>query len=289
MPAVLDAPALEIADPPVNPFDSDAALAASNYHRRDGNRLVDDAGGGAVDPLTAAAVDGAFRGFVGDPHYPCVGAKSAVNNDSYRLAVYGDLASGDATAGLCRDLFRFRHELDGIDATFATFAAVFYESPPVDERGFEGAMWRQLQLVHDADSRHHGWDPGTSPDPADPHFSFSFAGRAFFIVGLHPAASRMSRRFPWPTLVFNAHDQFDRLREQGVMERMKRVIHRKDLELQGTPNPVLKDFGTSSEARQYSGRAVEEGWTPPFKANVDGGDGESKCPFHKLFKKRSRA
>ncbi|MEP6902345.1 MAG: YqcI/YcgG family protein, partial [Actinomycetota bacterium] len=35
-------------------------------------------------------------------------------------------------------------------------------------------------------------------------------------------------------------------------------------------NPNLSDFGTQSEARQYSGRAVEHEW---------------KCPFHALMNK----
>ena len=47
------------------------------------------------------------------------------------------------------------------------------------------------------------------------NFGFSFAGRGFFVIGLHPASSRLARRFPWPTLVFNAHFQFDRLKADG--------------------------------------------------------------------------
>ncbi len=279
------APPAESADRggiPRNPFDSPRHRAASSYHAPDGGdrvRRLDAGADAARDSLTASAVDGAFRAFIGDSNYPCVGAKSAVNNASYRLGIYGELSDGDATVGLCRDLFRFRHELDSIDAHFATFAAVFYGSPSLDERQFERALWQQLQALHDADAPLHAWDGEVSHDPDDSHFSFSFAGRAFFIVGLHPAASRISRRFPWPTLVFNAHDQFERLRQEGKMERMKQVIRRKDQQLQGSVNPVLRDFGDDSEARQYSGRAVEDDWSPDFEAKVP-----SKCPFHRLLK-----
>ena len=55
-------------------------------------------------------------------------------------------------------------------------------------------------------------------------FAFSFAGTAFFVVGLHAASSRMARRFAWPTLMFNPHDQFDRLRETGRYPRFQQVI-----------------------------------------------------------------
>jgi uncharacterized protein len=37
---------------------------------------------------------------------------------------------------------------------------------------------------------------------------------------------------------------------------------------------MLSDFGERSEARQYSGRAVEENWRAPFQATTLG-----KCPF----------
>jgi FPC/CPF motif-containing protein YcgG len=267
---------------PANPFDRDEHLAHSSYHARDGRRLVNlsqpDASGD--DALHAAAVDGAFRAFVTAPDYPCVGAKSAANNNSYRLGLYGELGGAAATAGLCRDLFRFRHELDDIDAHFASFVAVF-DGPDLDERGFERRLWRQLQALHLEDAPLHDWDADVSSDPDEATFSFSFAGRAFFVVGLHPASNRFSRRFPWPTMVFNAHDQFERLRNEGKMDRMKQVIRTMDEKLQGVPNPSLQDFGDASEARQYSGRHTEPDWSPPFEAVTE--KKASKCPFHRLF------
>ena len=42
------------------------------------------------------------------------------------------------------------------------------------------------------------WDPRVSDDPANPHFAFSVGGTAFFVVGLHPQASRIARRTPCP-------------------------------------------------------------------------------------------
>ena len=64
-------------------------------------------------------------------------------------------------------------------------------------------------------------DPSVSSNPAEPDFSLSFGGRAFFVVGLHPNASRPARRFPRPSLVFNLHKQFEWLRNSGVYERMR--------------------------------------------------------------------
>ena len=95
---------------------------------------------------------------------------------------------------------------------------------------------------------------------------FSFAGTAFFVVGLHAASSRTTRRFAWPTLVFNPHQQFDQLREVGLYSRFQRVIRDAELDLQGEINPMLSDFGERSEAPQYSGRQVGPEWRRPFHA-----------------------
>lgn len=228
--------------------------------------------GQAEPDLTAAAIHGALRAFVLDPHYPCVGARSAMNHASYRLGVYDALGSAQATDGLARDLALFAASPDARDTPFATFIAVFEGTGPTDPAEFEALLWRQLQRLHDADDTE--WAPDVASDPEDPHFSYSFAGTPFFVVGLHPGSERLSRRFPWPALVFNPHAQFERLRAEGKYERMQAVIRNKDLALQGDINPVLRDHGTESEARQYSGREPEPDWVPPFEPRA------GTCPFH---------
>jgi FPC/CPF motif-containing protein YcgG len=109
------------------------------------------------------------------------------------------------------------------------------------------------------------YDPAVSPDPEDPHFSLSFGGEAFFAVGLHARASRPARRFPYPAIVFNLHDQFERLRAEGRYERMRERIIERDVALAGAPNPMLARHGEASEAAQYSGRQVPSDWTCPFR------------------------
>jgi FPC/CPF motif-containing protein YcgG len=107
-------------------------------------------------------------------------------------------------------------------------------------------------------------DPRVSSDPGDPHFSLSFGGEGFFVVGLHPNASRPARAFERPALVFNLHDQFEQLREQGRYEKLRTSIIDRDLHLAGDENPMLARYGSDSEARQYSGREVGADWACPF-------------------------
>jgi FPC/CPF motif-containing protein YcgG len=145
--------------------------------------------------------------------------------------------------------------------------AVVFEGPgDLSEAAFEAAMWQRIQSFADKDHwLGQPYDHRVSADPDDSHFSLSFGGEAFFVVGLHPNASRPARRFPHPTLVFNLHDQFEKLREQGRYERMREAILARDMELAGSHNPMLARHGDSSEAAQYSGRLTGEDWECPFQ------------------------
>ncbi len=260
-----------------NPFSSDLAVQNSRYFGIKGGKPVLLADPRTPPDLFSAAVAGAFRGFVQAPQFSCLGAKSAVGHENYRLGVYDRLGSPESTAGLSHDLFTFSREAEQVlDGDFVTFAAVFAGPTDADEAGFERLLWAQLRQLNGQDAELFDWDPTVSADPASPHFSFSFAGKAFFVVGLHPHSSREARRFPWPVLIFNPHAQFVRLKEAGGWERFQQAIRTREQSLQGSLNPNLADYGTATEARQYSGRPVEPDWQPPF-APARGTAGG--CPF----------
>jgi len=221
----------------------------------------------------AADAEAAFRRFVLRPEFPCLGAKAAFNSDSQMLRIFDELGSAEATEPLAESLRLFSQSKKRA-AEYATFIAIFERPQDTNEREFENLLWKQLHLLHERDCAENAWDPAVSSDPADPHFSFSFGGQALYVIGMHANSSREARRFPWPTLVFNPHEQFERLRSDGKWKHMQATIRHRDLALQGTINPMLSDFGERSEARQYSGRAVEENWSAPFpKAS------QAKCPF----------
>ena len=215
----------------------------------------------------------AFQQFVLDPAFPCLGAKAAFNSESYAFEVYGELASDASTERLSADLYAFSRSGIRHASEYATFVAVFAGPIETSELEFEELLWQQLRKLHQTDAHHFDWDPNVRSDPADPHFSFSFAGQALYVIGMHANSSREARQFKWPALIFNPHEQFERLRADGKWKRMQETIRERDRELQGTINPMLSDFGVQSEARQYSGRAVEEDWRAPFNAV------ERKCPF----------
>lgn len=217
-------------------------------------------------PTLAAFVHDNFRALVLNEHFTCLGAKSAIRRDGYRFGLYEELGGRSSIDPLAADSKSFAGEAVTSDERFTTFVASFVEPAAITEETFEARLWRTLQALHDLDAGEHRWNRSISADPADPHFAFSFAGAAFFIIGLHAASSRAARRFAWPTLIFNPHQQFEELRRTGGFRRLQQVIRKAETALQGSINPMLAEFGERSEASQYSGRRVETGWQCPFHA-----------------------
>jgi uncharacterized protein len=271
--APIDGSAVISREPIRNPFDGHLSLRHSNYCLVEGQRLVHAPGDQAPSQLTRFVHD-SFRALVLNERFSCVGARAAIRHGSYRFGFYEGLASTPSSAGLARDLFTFVQDSDSMPGDFTTFVASFAGPLPPDERSFEDLLWRTLQELHDMDVAHHPWNRDHAADPAEPRFSFSFARTAFFIVGLHAASSRATRRFAWPTLIFNPHAQFDRLRQSGQYGRFQEVVRGAERALQGGINPMLADFGERSEAPQYSGRQVDSEWRCPFHARRGPGDEE---------------
>lgn len=206
-----------------------------------------------------------LRGLIARTDFPCVGAKAALAQSGLRIETASDITSPADDARIQRALARWSQMPATDEADFRSLTVVFHGPRDLDEQAFEAALWARLSAISQADAeRGFAPDPGFSTDPDDPHFALSFGGRAYFAVGLHPQASRRARRLPFPGIVFNLHNQFEKLRAEDRYERMREVILARDEVFDGEPNPMLARHGEVSEARQYSGREVEDNWACPF-------------------------
>ena len=203
---------------------------------------------------------------VAEAGFPCVGAKAALAKGTLSVLACDRLDSAWDDLRIHDGLMHFAAAYRADPGLFRSFAVIFDGPDDLSEEQFEAALWQRVQSISDKDVwRVQGYDTTVSTDPDSPHFSLSFGGEAFFIVGLHPNASRPARRFSRPTMVFNLHDQFETLRAQGKYEGMREKILTRDEVLAGSRNPMLARHGEMSEARQYSGRAVDEAWACPFR------------------------
>lgn len=155
---------------------------------------------------TVDAVHDHLAQWVLDPEYPCLGARAVFNRDRARIVTTGRLGSASSSLDVYQALRDFGDDADP-DEGFTSLVAAFGGQAPPSERAFEDRLWTTLQHLHDFDDT--PWNAEVSSDPADVDFSFSIGGIAYFVVGLHPGASRDARRTPWPVLVFNLHSQFE--------------------------------------------------------------------------------
>ena len=207
----------------------------------------------------------AFLDFIRDGAFPCVGAKSAAAGGQIKVVAGNAMTSAWNDLVIHRELMAWADAYNEDQDGLRSLAVVFEGPASLSEVQFETAMWERLQSLSDKDA----WlgqppDTAVSHEPDDPHFALSFGGKAFFVVGLHPNASRPGRRFEYPAMVFNLHDQFEQLRATGKYGTMRKKIMVRDEALAGTVNPMLSQHGEVSAARQYSGRLVGENWRCPF-------------------------
>lgn len=196
---------------------------------------------------------------------PCVAAKTALLRNSLNIFVASDLSSEKENQTILNFIYDFVDRYRNSKEMFSSVAIIFADSKIADEKTFEKLMWQKLQQLNELDSQNYSYDKRVSNDVDSEKFSFSLKEEAFFVVGLHPHSSRLARQFKYPTLVFNPHQQFEILREKNCFEKIKNATRKNDIKMSGSINPMLEDYGHSSETRQYSGMKYDNDWKCPLK------------------------
>lgn len=207
---------------------------------------------------------GELREWVIGESFSCLGARIAVRRESFHVALLGKMSELATTKELHDEITQFVDSTLRVESNYTTLVAVFDPMPSASEEEFDSALWGQLQDLHELDRQQYEWAVSFSSDPESSKFAFSVAAHPFFVVGMHPLASRVSRRFRLPAIAFNSHHQFERLKRSSVYPGLQQSIRKREVRLQGSINPALAEFGDTSEARQYSGRAPTEDWRCPF-------------------------
>lgn len=208
-----------------------------------------------------------FKSFIEDKMFPCVAAKAALAREQMQIFVAGHLACPKDDRDILDFIYEFvdRYRASGKD--FHTACVIFPETHPLNEQAFDRLFWDRLQALSDLDSLNYPYDQRVDQNPASPNFSFSLKEEAFFIIGLFPGSSREARKFRYPAIVFNPHQQFEELRTLKRYDKMKNIVRKRDIEATGSINPMLQDFGDASEVYQYSGLRYDKNWECPFKYN----------------------
>jgi FPC/CPF motif-containing protein YcgG len=205
-----------------------------------------------------------LKEFVQQPEFPCVMAKAMMTKGHFAELVVNDLDPAAAALLSQGPVQSFVDEFRKSPKRLSSLAIRFEHPDLADFDRFEVFFWEFLGNLRALDRAVYQHDPRVDADPLSAKFSFSIKEEAFFILVLHPQSPRKARRFSVPTIVFNAHQQFEDLRAKGLFDRIKAIIRKRDFSLQGSINPMLDDFGENSEIYQYLGRNYQQ---------------TSKCPF----------
>jgi FPC/CPF motif-containing protein YcgG len=219
-----------------------------------------------TDERTKGVIE-AYKLFLADKAFPCVAAKAAIAHDQVRVMVCDHIACPKDDWAITQFIYDFVEEYRRSQEMYTSAVVIFKEPTQCSEEYFDTMMWQRLQSISDLDAQQFGWKADISRDPSSPHFSFCLKEEPFYILGLHPGSSRRARRFQHPALVFNPHDQFEKLRDSGKYTAMKTAVRKRDEIYSGSVNPMLSDFGEASEVLQYSGRVYDGTWKCPFTSN----------------------
>ncbi len=203
--------------------------------------------------------------FLNNKLFPCIGAKAALARRQIKCMVVDHMACPKDDKAILQFLYDFVEDYSRSDKIFHSAAIIFKNPLLINEYIFDKLLWERLQSLADLDQENFASDKRVDADPASANFSFSLKEEAFFIIGLHPGSSRLARQFKYPALAFNPHEQFEKLKETNRYEMMKKVVRKRDILYSGSANPMLEDFGKSSEAGQYSGRNYDGEWQCPLQ------------------------
>lgn len=217
-----------------------------------------------------------IRHLIMKPNYPCVAAVSSFLKHDFMSGNYKDFGSGQCAAQLASDLLKFKTEQRRLKSPFYSFWAVFENDEVASEDEYEKKMWNELSAVHEFEIKNAGlqsseqlpWDPKFSRNPKDKNFCFCLGGDAYFVVGMHPQSSRLSRRFPYPVIIFNLYEQFDDLMKKNTFAPMVQLNRQRELKFEGSVNPMVEKHGQSWESIQFSGKNNDDQWGCPFKMLV---------------------
>src|SRR5215210_992710 len=93
----------------------------------------------------------AFRDFIRDAGFPCVGAKSALTKGQMRIIVARDITSTWDDMRIYPALLAFAARYRLQPDLFQSFAVIFEGPGDLSEEGFERHLWSRVQSLSDKD------------------------------------------------------------------------------------------------------------------------------------------
>jgi uncharacterized protein len=205
-----------------------------------------------------------YKNFLNEKGFPCIGAKAALSRNNIQCIVLKHMGCPAHDAEALQFIYSFVDAYRSSKNSYHSAAVIFKGPVNITEDTFDQLLWQRLNALLSLDKRNFQHDPRVDSDPNSGKYSFSLKGEAFFIVGLHAASSRKARQFKYPALIFNPHAEFEKLRASNRFMKMREVVRKRDVAYSGSVNPMLDDYGNTSEVYQYSGKQYSSDWICPL-------------------------
>ena len=93
-----------------------------------------------------------FREFIGNPEFPCVGAKSALARATLRIVLARDVGSAWNDVQIHDELLQWAFDYRRNPEGLRSLAVVFEEPSRLSESEFEERMWERIQSLADKDA-----------------------------------------------------------------------------------------------------------------------------------------
>lgn len=218
-----------------------------------------------INTSTGTGIINQYLEYIDNDNFPCIAAKAALAKEQINCLVVGHMACPADDQRILDFLYEFVDRFRKSNKLYHSAVVIFEKTTILDESEFDRLMWMRLQALSDLDAITYEYDKRVGSDPNAADFSFSLKEEAFFIIGLHPDSSRTARAFEYAALTFNPHSQFEHLRKTQKYERIQQTVRKRDLQVSGSINPMLANFGEASEVYQYSGKNYDQNWKCPYK------------------------
>ena len=202
-----------------------------------------------------------FEQMIKDADYPCICAKTAIYANQHKFVVTDSNNYDEMSLQFIQFMIEQQTQWKkSQNATiFTTFIVCFADIKHADIYEFETFLFNILEYLHNFEARYkltriNMSKPLIDKDSKLHSLSFNFFERSFFVAGLSPHSQRKARNFKYPTLVFNALNQFDLMYNE--YDTIKKIICKRESNFDGNHNPMIDLMPYFGEAIAFSGRQI---------------------------------
>ena len=235
------------------------------YIKMSRTEILDARTGSKLPRGSALDAAASFHARIFYADHACVGGQAALSVGALRFAyINHQLGTIDAAAAVLEAIDLFLRDFPSLKPPYRPLIICFKGPRSISAEEGHELTWATLHAMNNADRVSYSAAELISEDPQNEDFGFSWRDEVWFVNAGFPNHPRKSRDFQTPLWIINLQENFDLLRKAGWFDTIKMANAKREIEYQGSTNPVLADKGQKNQWQQVT--SVQ-------------GQAEPKCPF----------